>query len=216
MSNSDIVFFINQKKIQAKVTGDLSLLRFLRDHLRLTGTKCGCDKGECGACTVLLDGKAVRACRIKVGSLAGKHVVTIEGLTQDGEFHPLQMAFITKDAIQCGFCTPGMIMAAKSLLDAHPNPTDDEIKRALSGNLCRCTGYVSIIEAVRKASQPIASEKKETFENPSLEEIKIGLSAVDKIVLIRSPVSCCSLTIYTWKGCSTENFFFLRSPVERL
>jgi len=180
MSNSDIVFFVNQKKIQAKVTGDLSLLRFLRDHLRLTGTKCGCDKGECGACTVLLDGKAVRACRIKVGSLAGKHVGTIEGLTQDGEFHPLQMAFITKDAIQCGFCTPGMIMAAKSLLDAHPNPTDDEIKRALSGNLCRCTGYVSIIEAVRKASQPIPSEKKETFENQPMEGIKIGLSAIDK------------------------------------
>lgn len=179
-SDSGIAFFVNQKKIKTEVTHDLSLLRFLRDHLRLTGTKCGCDKGECGACTVLLDGKAVRACKVEMGSLAGRHVVTVEGLAQAGKLHPLQKAFIVTDALQCGFCTPGMIIAAKALLDAHPDPTDDEIKGALSGNLCRCTGYVSIVEAVRKAAQLTVLEKKETFEDQSMKGTKIGLSAIDK------------------------------------
>ncbi len=179
-SDSGIAFFVNQKNIKAEVARDLSLLHYLRDHLRLTGTKCGCDKGECGVCTVLLDGKAVRACRVKMGSLAGRDVVTIEGLAQAGKLHPLQKAFIVTDAFQCGFCTPGMIMAAKALLDALPNPTDDEIKEALSGNLCRCTGYVSIVEAVRKAAQLMVLEEKETFEDQSMKGTKIGLSAIDK------------------------------------
>lgn len=178
MSENGIVFSVNQKEVRARVSKDLPLLRFLRDHLRLTGTKCGCDAGECGACTVLVDGKAARACRVKVESLPGKQVTTIEGLAPGKNLHPLQAAFIEAGAVQCGFCTPGMIMAAKSLLDTHPDPSDEEIKTALSGNLCRCTGYASIIEAVRRASLS-AGKVKEADRSPR-EEAKIGDSAIDK------------------------------------
>jgi aldehyde oxidoreductase len=180
MSNP-VRFFLNHREIETEANQELSLLRFLRDHRRLTGTKCGCEAGECGACTVILDGRAVRSCRVKIGSLAGKQVLTIEGLAQDEQLHPLQMAFIKADAFQCGFCTPGIIMAAKALLDANPHPTDDEIKRSLAGNLCRCTGYSSIIEAVHKASFLMASGVKGVFLSKCFpEDTKIGSSPFDK------------------------------------
>lgn len=129
-----------------------SLSRVLRDELNLTGTKIGCGTGDCGSCTVLVDGEAVKSCLYLVMKARGKDIVTIEGLKgEDGELHPLQKTFIEYFAVQCGFCTPGMIMAAKALLDENPEITEDEVKAGMSGNLCRCTGYVKIVDAVMAA-----------------------------------------------------------------
>jgi carbon-monoxide dehydrogenase small subunit len=125
-----------------------TLLEVLREDLGLIGTKRGCDLGACGACTVLIEGKPHLSCLTLAADVQGKKVITIEGLTQDGELHPLQKAFIEKGAIQCGFCTPGMIMTAKAFLDEHPHPSEKEVKKTISGNLCRCTGYVKIVEAI--------------------------------------------------------------------
>ncbi len=129
------------------------LLEVLRDDLGLTGTKKGCDEGECGACTVLLDGKPVASCLVLAIQAQGKDIITIEGLATNGELHPLQDAFVKHGAIQCGFCTPGMILSAKALLDRNPGPTNDEIREAITGNLCRCTGYTKIIEAIQAVAQ---------------------------------------------------------------
>ena len=129
-----------------------NLAHVLRDELNLTGTKIGCETGDCGSCTVLVDGKAVKSCLYLAMKARGKDILTIEGLRgENGELHPLQKAFIEHFAIQCGYCTPGMIMVAKALLDENPNPTEEEVKEGLDGNLCRCTGYVKIIEAVLAA-----------------------------------------------------------------
>lgn len=134
--------------------GDVILLDFLRENLDLTGTKRGCGIGVCGSCTVLVDGKAVQSCRLKVRDVEDKSILTIEGLSSaDGSLHPLQQAFIDCGAFQCGFCTPGMIMTAHAFLLKHPKPTREEIRRALSRNLCRCTGYQQIIDAVETAAE---------------------------------------------------------------
>jgi len=134
-----------------------SLAQVLREELDLTGTKIGCDTGNCGACTVLVDGKAVKSCLLLAVKAKGKEILTIEGLTGNGKLHPLQEAFIEHFAVQCGYCTPGMIMAAKDLLDENPDPTEEEVREALLGNLCRCTGYVKIVEAVLAAAKKIKS-----------------------------------------------------------
>ena len=129
-----------------------TLADVLREQLELTGTKVGCETGNCGTCTVIVDGKAVKSCLFLALRANGREVVTIEGLRQrDGELHPLQKAFIEHFAIQCGYCTPGMIMAAKALLDENPHPTEEEVREALHGNICRCTGYVKIVEAILAA-----------------------------------------------------------------
>ena len=130
-----------------------TLLDVLREDLELTGTKYGCGEGECGACSVLLDGDVVNACLVLALECEGSEVVTVEGLTAGGELHPIQKAFVDHGAIQCGFCTPGMIMATHALLQKNPSPSEDEIKRALEGNLCRCTGYRKIIDAVLSLSR---------------------------------------------------------------
>jgi len=131
-----------------------TLTDVLRDDLQLTGTKLGCNSGECGACTVLINGKAVKSCLVLALQAQGKEIITIEGLEgEQGKLHPLQQAFIDHFAVQCGFCTPGMILSAKAFLDKNPNPTEEEVRVALSGNLCRCTGYVKIIEAVLAANE---------------------------------------------------------------
>jgi len=152
---------VNGQPVRAEVPPDMSLLRFLREKLGLTGVKNGCSSGHCGACTVILNGKATRSCLVKMGSprLAGAEVITIEGLAPKGKLHPLQAAFIEHGAMQCGFCTPGMLMTAKALLDENPHPTQDEIKKALTRNrnLCRCTGYVKIIEAIQDAAARLAA-----------------------------------------------------------
>ena len=125
-----------------------TMLDFLRDDLKLTGTKCGCGAGECGTCTILVNGEPVNSCLMLATDADGKEVTTIEGLSRDGDLHPLQKAFLAYGAIQCGYCTPGMILSSKALLDRNPHPTIDEVKKALSGNICRCTGYDKIFKAV--------------------------------------------------------------------
>ena len=146
---------INGEAITAEVDPSISLAQFLRDNLYLTGTKIGCGKGECGACTIIMDGKSVTSCIIPVMRAEGAIIQTIEGVAQNGKLHPLQEEFINQGAVQCGFCTPGMIMSAKALLDENPEPKKEEIREALGGNICRCTGYVNIERAVEAAAQRI-------------------------------------------------------------
>ena len=130
-----------------------TLAEVLRDQLNLTGTKISCAEGHCGACTVIIDGKAVNSCLMLIAEAQGKEILTIEGVSTGGELHPIQDAFVTHGAVQCGFCTPGLIMGAKAFLLENPDPSDEEIKKALSGHLCRCTGYVQVIEAVKVAAE---------------------------------------------------------------
>ncbi|HJB80186.1 (2Fe-2S)-binding protein [uncultured Flavonifractor sp.] len=146
---------INGEAITADVDPSISLAQFLRDNLYLTGTKIGCGKGECGACTIIMDGKSVTSCIIPVLRAEGAVIQTIEGVAKNGKLHPLQEEFINQGAVQCGFCTPGMIMSAKALLDENPEPKKEEIREALGGNICRCTGYVNIERAVEAAAQRI-------------------------------------------------------------
>ena len=150
--NYNLGFTLNGEVTTVVIEADDRLIDVLRDRLFLTGTKQGCGDGECGACTVLLNGIPVNSCLVPAMKVQGKTVTTIEGLAQGDILHPLQESFLEVGAVQCGFCTPGMILSAKALLDHKTNPTDEEIKLALSGNICRCTGYVQIIEAVKMAA----------------------------------------------------------------
>jgi len=155
-----ISFTLNGEKIEALTSDNETFLDFIRDTIGLTGTKKGCEEGECGACTILLDGNPVNSCLLLAREVAGKEVITIEGLASDGKLTPLQQAFIDKWAIQCGYCTPGMVMSAKALLDSNPNPTELEIRDAIAGNLCRCTGYAKIVEAIHSAAEQMNWEVK--------------------------------------------------------
>lgn len=148
-------FYVNDRPVRLETEPDRRLLDILREDLHLTGTKEGCAEGECGACTVLLDGEAVHACLTLAVQLEGRHVTTIEGLSASGELDVLQTAFVEEIAIQCGFCTTGMIMSAKALLLKNLNPTEEEIRLALSGNICRCSGYVQIVRAVNRAAREL-------------------------------------------------------------
>jgi carbon-monoxide dehydrogenase small subunit len=138
-----------------------TLAEVLRDQLNLTGTKISCAEGHCGACTVIVSGKAVNSCLMLIAEAQGKEILTIEGLSKGGELHPIQDAFVTHGAVQCGFCTPGIIMGTKAFLLENPDPSEEEIKQALSGHLCRCTGYVQVIEAVKAAADTIKSSRFE-------------------------------------------------------
>ncbi len=145
---------INGDAYELLVSPNYTLLEVLRDKLGLTGTKRGCDLGACGACTVLLDGEACLSCLMLAVDAIGKQVLTIEGLSEGGDLHPLQSAFVQKGALQCGFCTPGMILTAKAILDQEPHPTEEVIKKKMAGNLCRCTGYKKVVEALMSVSEP--------------------------------------------------------------
>ena len=138
-----------------------TLAEVLRDQLNLTGTKISCAEGHCGACTVIINGKAVNSCLMLIAEAQGKEILTIEGLSKGGELHPIQDAFVTHGAVQCGFCTPGIIMGTKAFLLENPDPSEEEIKKALSGHLCRCTGYVQVIEAVKGAAENMKSSRFE-------------------------------------------------------
>lgn len=144
---------INGEQFDLEIDEHRTLLEVLRENLELTGTKKSCDEGNCGACTVLLDGKPANSCLLLAVEAQGKEITTIEGLMVDGKLHPLQEAFVTKGAIQCGFCSPGMILSAKALLDENPKPTEEEIRKAIEGNLCRCTGYQKIVEAIKSVAK---------------------------------------------------------------
>lgn len=149
----NVSFLINGREVSLSVAPNELLIDILRDRLHLTGTKRGCSVGECGACTVIIDGKAVASCLVLASQIEGKNITTIEGLRRDGEFDNLQKKFMEHGAVQCGYCTPGMIMSAKALLIENKNPSDEEIQRAIEGNLCRCTGYSKIIEAIKDAAK---------------------------------------------------------------
>ena len=147
---------VNGTECTAEVEPRLLLVHFLREILGLTGTHIGCDTSQCGACTVLLDGKAVKSCTMFAVQADGTEIITIEGLAADGRLHPLQEGFWEEHGLQCGFCTPGMIMAAFDLLQRNPNPTEREIREGIHGNLCRCTGYQNIVKAIRHAAQKMS------------------------------------------------------------
>jgi len=153
--NIAITLNVNGKDYPLEVKPNEILLNVLRDRLGLMGTKYGCGIGECGACTVLLGGKAILSCQTLAFTADGKQITTIEGLERGGDLHPLQQAFIDEGAVQCGYCTPGMILSAKALLDGNPDPSNEEIKQAIRGNLCRCTGYMNIVRAIKTASVTI-------------------------------------------------------------
>jgi carbon-monoxide dehydrogenase small subunit len=156
-----ITMTVNGAPVEAAVDPNRTLVQFLREDLGLTGTKHGCGLGDCGACTVILDGKPVNSCLVLAVQANGREVLTIEGLAENGKLHPIQQAFVKTGAVQCGFCTPGMILSAKALLDENPRPTEREIRTAISGNLCRCTGYQKIVEAIGEASKTLETEVSE-------------------------------------------------------
>ena len=143
---------INGEKHEAEVEPRLLLVHMIRENLRLTGTHIGCDTSHCGACTVLLDGRPVKSCTMFAVQAHGREITTVEGLEQDGKLHPLQEGFMAEHGLQCGYCTPGMLMTSVAFLKKHPSPTEDEIRHAISGNLCRCTGYVNIVKAIQHAA----------------------------------------------------------------
>ena len=148
-----ITMMVNGETVEVAVEPSAMLIDVLRDELGLIGTKDACGRGECGACTVILDGKAVTSCITPVMKAVGKEILTIEGLDKEGKLHPVQEAFVECGAIQCGYCTPGMVLSTKALLDENPNPTEQEVRVAISGNLCRCTGYVKIVDAILTAAK---------------------------------------------------------------
>jgi carbon-monoxide dehydrogenase small subunit len=153
MTTQTLTMKLNGEEVTVQVKPSALLVEVLRDQLELTGTKVACGEGECGACTVLLDGVPVNSCLVPALKVQGREVMTVEGLAPLGELHPLQKAFVEHGAVQCGYCTPGMLMSAKALLDHNANPTEEEVRLAISGNLCRCTGYAKIVEAIKTASQ---------------------------------------------------------------
>lgn len=155
-----ILLNINNDNYEIAIEPNTTLLDVLRDQLQLTGTKKGCNDGDCGACTVLIDGKTAASCTTLAIDVQGTKIVTIEGLSKNGVLHPVQQAFVDKFAIQCGFCSPGMIMSALALLNENPDPTEEKIRDYMRGNLCRCTGYVKIIDAVNEAKETYAKKKE--------------------------------------------------------
>jgi len=157
VNNKTITLTVNGEKLTGDVEPRLLLVHFLRENLNLTGTHIGCDTTSCGACTVLMDGKAVKSCTIFAVQASGKNITTIEGLSEGEELHPVQEGFWEKHGLQCGFCTPGMIMSSVALLNENPNPTENEIRHGLAGNLCRCTGYHNIVLAVQHAAENMAN-----------------------------------------------------------
>jgi aerobic-type carbon monoxide dehydrogenase small subunit (CoxS/CutS family) len=152
---------VNGSKHAVNADADRSLLQVLREDLDLTGSKYGCGEGRCGACTVLIDGRPTRSCTTRVAAAVGKQVRTIDGLATDGHLHPLQEAFLHRDAMQCGYCTPGMIMSGVALIESNPNPTDDEVVRFMNGNICRCGTYGRIVLAICEASQAMKAVHRE-------------------------------------------------------
>ena len=153
MPNVTVNTRINGRSYELRVAPHQTLLDILRDDLGLTGTKRGCEVGECGACTVLLNGKAVNSCLVLAPQIDGQEILTVEGLIENGKLHPLQESFLDHDAVHCGFCTPGMLMSARDLLDHEEDPGERDIRIAISGNLCRCTGYVQIVEAIADVAE---------------------------------------------------------------
>jgi carbon-monoxide dehydrogenase small subunit len=151
---------LNGNWVEGETRPDRMLLDFLREDLGLTGTKKGCEEGECGTCTVIMNGKTVLSCLVPALKAEGAEILTVEGLAREGKLHPLQEAFWEEGAVQCGYCTPGMLLSAKGLLDENPAPSVEEVKEAISGNLCRCTGYSKIVRAIQTASERLGKKRR--------------------------------------------------------
>ena len=160
---------INGETFHVEVEPHETLLDVIRGRVGLTGTKKGCETGQCGACTIIVEGKAVNACLILAVEAHGREIVTVEGLAKDRQLHPLQQAFVEEGAVQCGYCTPGMLLSAKALLDENPRPTQRQVKEAIAGNLCRCTGYVKIVKAIMTAAEKISVGQK-------IKDVALGLA----------------------------------------
>ena len=158
MSKHSVSIDINGKSVNKEVDSRRLLVHFIREELQMTGTHIGCDTSSCGACTILMDGRSVKSCTLYTVQANGKSVKTIEGMEEGGALHPLQEGFHEEHGLQCGFCTPGMIMRAAELLEKNPNPTEEEIRWGISGNLCRCTGYVNIVKAIQYAAEKMQKE----------------------------------------------------------
>jgi aerobic carbon-monoxide dehydrogenase small subunit len=161
MSQHTITLTVNGEPHSTTIDSRLLLVHYIREQLNLTGTHIGCDTTSCGACTVLVDGRAIKSCTMFAVQADGHAIQTIEGVATDGTLHPIQEGFWEKHGLQCGFCTPGMIMSAKALLEKNPNPTEEEIRWGISGNLCRCTGYVKIVEAIQYAAEKLQAQPQE-------------------------------------------------------
>jgi carbon-monoxide dehydrogenase small subunit len=157
---TDVTMIVNGQTRSASVPAETTLLQLLREHFNLTGAKLGCDVGDCGACTVIVDGQAINACLMLAGQADGRQVLTIEGLANRDRLHPIQKTFENSGGLQCGFCGPGVLLSTKALLDENPDPSTQEIRDALSGNLCRCTGYTKMIEAVQEAARLLREESR--------------------------------------------------------
>ncbi|MEC9172328.1 MAG: (2Fe-2S)-binding protein [SAR324 cluster bacterium] len=158
MSKHSVSIDINGKTVNKEVDSRMLLVHFIREELQMTGTHIGCDTSSCGACTILMDGRSVKSCTLYTVQASGKSVKTIEGMEEGGALHPLQEGFHEEHGLQCGFCTPGMIMRAVELLEKNPNPSEEEIRWGISGNLCRCTGYVNIVKAIQYAAEKMQKE----------------------------------------------------------
>ena len=158
MSKHNVSIDINGKTVNKEVDSRMLLVHFIREELQMTGTHIGCDTSSCGACTILMDGRSVKSCTLYTVQASGKSVKTIEGMEEGGALHPLQEGFHEEHGLQCGFCTPGMIMRAAELLEKNPNPSEEEIRWGISGNLCRCTGYVNIVKAIQYAAEKMQKE----------------------------------------------------------
>ncbi|MEC8186982.1 MAG: (2Fe-2S)-binding protein [SAR324 cluster bacterium] len=158
MSKHSVSIDINGKTVNKEVDSRMLLVHFIREELQMTGTHIGCDTSSCGACTILMDGRSVKSCTLYTVQANGKSVKTIEGMEEGGALHPLQEGFHEEHGLQCGFCTPGMIMRAAELLEKNPNPSEEEIRWGISGNLCRCTGYVNIVKAIQYAAEKMQKE----------------------------------------------------------
>ncbi len=154
-----IEFTINGEQVSLEVAADETALQVIRDRLKLKGTKEGCGIGECGACTIVVDGKSVNACLMHAAQLRGREILTVEGLERGDALHPIQQAFMDHHAVQCGFCTPGLLMSSHALLNEHPNPNREEIIESISGNLCRCTGYQQVVVSIEEAAKRLGKEK---------------------------------------------------------
>ena len=170
-STCSVTMHVNGQEHTADVEARLLLVHFIRENLDLTGTHIGCDTSNCGACTVLLDGKAVKSCTLLTIQADGSDIETVEGLEQNGQLHALQEGFFQEHGLQCGFCTPGMLLSSKALLAAYPNPTEEEIRRGISGNLCRCTGYVNIVKAIQYGAAKLRGETPVSTQQPSTMEV---------------------------------------------
>ena len=158
MKSRTIKFVLNGESCELQVKPWRTLLEMIREDLNLTGTKEGCGHGECGSCTVLMGGKTVNSCLVPAAEADGQEILTIEGLSEAGNLHPIQEAFVERAGMQCGFCTPGMIISAKALLDRNPDPSEKEIREAIAGNFCRCTGYTKIVESIDAAARALREE----------------------------------------------------------